>query len=72
MSVAFVVENKPGASSMPGTMDNREGAARRLHAGLRQHRLAGGQPHAAAKLPYDVEKDLTLVRMRARCSTCSR
>ena len=60
MGVPFVVENKPGASFVLGTMDMVK-AGRRLHARLRQHRLARDQPLAAAFPALDVERDLTLI-----------
>jgi len=62
MGVAFVVENKPGASFVPGDDGHREGGAGRVHAGPYGNivSLAVNRTLLPA-LPYDVEKDLTLV-----------
>jgi len=42
MGVAFVVENKPGASFVPGTMDIVEGGGRTGTRWATEHRVAGG------------------------------
>ena len=49
IGVPFVVENKPGASFTPRHDGRGEGRPRRLHARLRQHRLARHQPLVAGK-----------------------
>src|SRR6266536_1691771 len=61
MGVAFVVENKPGGSYVPGTMDI-------VRAPADGHTLGYGNIVSLAinrsllpSVPYDVERDLTLV-----------
>jgi len=72
MGVAFVVENKPGASFVPGTMDIVKAAPDGYTLGYGNIVSLAVNRTLLPTLPYDVEKDLTLVSTACRCSTCSR
>ncbi len=61
MGVAFVVENKPGASFVPGTMDIVKAAPDGYTLGYGNIVSLAINRSLLPKLPYDVEKDLTLV-----------
>src|SRR5947199_8905565 len=61
MSVAFVVENKPGASFVPGTMDIVKAAPDGYTLGYGNIVSLAVNRTLLPTLPYDVEKDLTLV-----------
>src|SRR5438034_191570 len=61
MGVAFVVENKPGASFVPGTMDIVKAAPDGYTLGYGNIVLLAVNRTLLPTLPYDVEKDLTLV-----------
>jgi tripartite-type tricarboxylate transporter receptor subunit TctC len=61
MGVAFVVENKPGASFVPGTMDIVKGAPDGYTLGYGNIVSLAINRTLLPTLPYDVEKDLTLV-----------
>src|SRR5260221_698900 len=61
MGVAFVVENKPGASFVPGTMDIVKAAPDGYTLGYGNIVSLAVNRTLMPKLPYDVEKDLTLV-----------
>src|SRR6266404_5218347 len=61
MGVAFVVENKPGASFVPGTMDIVKAAPDGYTLGYGNIVSLAVNRTLLAKLPYDVEKDLTLI-----------
>src|SRR5947199_4494083 len=61
MSVAFVVENKPGASFVPGTMDIVKAAPDGYTLGYGNIVSLAVNRTLLPALPYDVEKDLTLV-----------
>src|SRR5256885_2763508 len=61
MGVAFVVENKPGASYVPGTMDIVKAAPDGYTLGYGNIVSLAVNRTLLPTLPYDVEKDLTLV-----------
>ncbi len=61
MGVAFVVENKPGASFVPGTMDIVKAAPDGYTLGYGNIVSLAINRTLLPRLPYDVEKDLTLV-----------
>jgi tripartite-type tricarboxylate transporter receptor subunit TctC len=61
MGVPFVVENKPGASFVPGTMDIVKAAPDGYTLGYGNIVSLAVNRTLLSKLPYDVEKDLTLV-----------
>jgi tripartite-type tricarboxylate transporter receptor subunit TctC len=61
LGVAFVVENKPGASFTLGTMDVVKAAADGYTLGYGNIVSLAINRSLLAKVPYDVEKDLTLV-----------
>src|SRR3954465_3245911 len=61
MGVAFVVENKPGASFVPGTMDIVKAPADGYTIGYGNIVSLAINRSLLPKLPYDVERDLTLV-----------
>jgi len=61
MGVAFVVENKPGASYVPGTLDIVKAAPDGYTLGYGNIASLAINRTLLPKLPYDVEKDLTLV-----------
>jgi tripartite-type tricarboxylate transporter receptor subunit TctC len=61
MGVPFVVENKPGASYVPGTMDIVKAAPDGYTLGYGNIVSLAVNRTLLPKLPYDVEKDLTLV-----------
>src|SRR5438045_4204943 len=61
MGVAFVVENKPGASFVPGTMDIVKAAPDGYTLGYGNIVSLAVNRTLLPTLPYDVEKDLTLV-----------
>ena len=61
MGVAFVIENKPGASFVPATMDIVKAAPDGYTLGYGNIVSLAINRSLYAKLPYDVEKDLTLV-----------
>src|SRR5260221_10348112 len=60
MGVAFVVENKPGASFVPGTMDIVKAAPDGYTLGYGNIVSLAVNRALLPALPYDVEKDLTL------------
>src|SRR2546423_8981593 len=60
MGVAFVVENKPGASYVPGTMDIVKAAPDGYTLGYGNIVSLAVNRTLLPALPYDVEKDLTL------------
>src|SRR5437899_1056561 len=57
----FVVENKPGAAFVPGTMDIVKAAPDGYTLGYGNIVSLAVNRTLIAKLPYDVEKDLTLI-----------
>src|SRR5438132_154128 len=61
MGVAFVVENKPGGSFVPGTMDIVKAAPDGYTLGYGNIVSLAVNRTLLPALPYDVEKDLTLV-----------
>src|SRR3954471_24506813 len=61
MGVQFVVENKPGASFVPATMDVVKAAPDGYTLGYGNIVSLAINRSLLPKLPYDVEKDLTLV-----------
>jgi tripartite-type tricarboxylate transporter receptor subunit TctC len=61
MGVVFVVENKPGASFVPGTMDIVKAVPDGYTLGYGNIVSLAVNRTLLPKLPYDVEKDLTLV-----------
>jgi tripartite-type tricarboxylate transporter receptor subunit TctC len=61
MGVGFVVENKPGASFVTGTMDIVRAAPDGYTIGYGNIVSLAINRSLLASLPYDVEKDLTLV-----------
>jgi len=61
MGVAFVVENKPGASYVPGTLDIVKAAPDGYTLGYGNIVSLAINRTLLPALPYDVEKDLTLV-----------
>ena len=61
MGVAFVVENKPGGAFVPGTMDIVRAAPDGYTLGYGNIVSLAINRALLPKLPYDVEKDLTLV-----------
>src|SRR3981189_1916180 len=61
MGVAFVVENKPGASFVPGTMDIVKAAPDGYTLGYANIVSLAVNRTLLPTLPYDVENDLTLV-----------
>ena len=61
MGVAFVVENKPGASFVPGTIDIVKAAPDGYTLGYGNIVSLAINRSLLPALPYDVEKDLTLV-----------
>src|SRR3981081_4955494 len=61
MGVAFVVENKPGGSYVPGTMDIVKAAPDGYTLGYGNIVSLAVNRTLLPALPYDVEKDLTLV-----------
>jgi tripartite-type tricarboxylate transporter receptor subunit TctC len=61
MGVAFVVENKPGASFTLGTMDIVRAAPDGYTLGYGNIVSLAINRSLLAKVPYDVEKDLTLI-----------
>jgi tripartite-type tricarboxylate transporter receptor subunit TctC len=61
MGVAFVVENKPGASFTLGTMDVVKAAPDGYTLGYGNIVSLAINRSLLEKVPYDVEKDLTLV-----------
>jgi tripartite-type tricarboxylate transporter receptor subunit TctC len=61
MGVAFVVENKPGASFVLGTMDIVRAAPDGYTLGYGNIVSLAVNQTLLPKLPYDVERDLTLV-----------
>src|SRR5437763_15917532 len=66
MGVAFVVENKPGASYVPGTMDIVKAAPDGYTLGYGNIVSLAVNRTLLPALPYDVEKDLTLVSICAQ------
>ena len=69
LGVTVLVDNKPGASTILGTMEVVRAAADG-HTLLYTISVTAGQnPHLFAKLPYDPLKDLTPVMFAARSST---
>ena len=61
MGVAFVIENKPGASFVPATMDIVKAVPDGYTIGYGNIVSLAINRSLYARLPYDVEKDLTLV-----------
>ncbi len=61
MGVPFVIENKPGASFVPGTMDIVKAAPDGYTLGYGNIVSLAINRTLMPRLPYDVEKDLTLV-----------
>jgi tripartite-type tricarboxylate transporter receptor subunit TctC len=61
MGVGFVVENKPGGAFVPGTMDIVRAAPDGYTLGYGNIVSLAINRALLPKLPYDVEKDLTLV-----------
>src|SRR4051812_27805947 len=61
MGVAFVVENKPGGAFVPGTMDIVKAAPDGYTLGYGNIVSLAINRALLPKLPYDVERDLTLV-----------
>jgi len=61
MGVAFVVENKPGGAFVPGTMDIVKAAPDGYTLGYGNIVSLAINRALLPKLPYDVEKDLTLI-----------
>ena len=61
MGAAFVVENKPGASFVPATMDVVKAPADGYTLGYGNIVSLAINRALLPKLPYDVERDLTLV-----------
>ena len=61
LGVAFVVENKPGASFVPGTLDIVKAAPDGYTLGYGNIVSLAVNRTLLPTLPYDVEKDLTLV-----------
>jgi len=61
MGVAFVVENKPGGAFVPGTMDIVRAAPDGYTLGYGNIVSLAINRALLPKLPYDVERDLTLV-----------
>jgi tripartite-type tricarboxylate transporter receptor subunit TctC len=61
MGVAFVVENKPGGAFVPGTMDIVRAAPDGYTLGYGNIVSLAINRALLPKLPYEVEKDLTLV-----------
>jgi tripartite-type tricarboxylate transporter receptor subunit TctC len=61
MGVGFVVENKPGGAFVPGTMDIVRAAPDGYTLGYGNIVSLAINRSLLPKLPYDVEKDLTLV-----------
>src|SRR4051812_43031692 len=61
MGVGFVVENKPGGSYVPGTMDIVKAPPDGYTLGYGNIVSLAVNRTLIPKLPYDVEKDLTLV-----------
>ncbi len=61
MGVGFVIENKPGASFVPGTMDIVRAAPDGYTIGYGNIVSLAINRSLLPSLPYDVEKDLTLV-----------
>jgi tripartite-type tricarboxylate transporter receptor subunit TctC len=73
VGVPLVVENKPGASFTLGTMDVVKAAPDGYTLGYGNIVSLAINRSLLAKLPYEVEKDLTLVSNCAYASsTCSR
>jgi tripartite-type tricarboxylate transporter receptor subunit TctC len=69
LGTTVIVENKPGASSILGTMEVVRAPADG-HTLLYTISVTAGQnPHLFSKLPYDPFKDLTPVMFAARSST---
>jgi tripartite-type tricarboxylate transporter receptor subunit TctC len=69
LGVTVLVDNKPGASTILGTMEVVRAPADG-HTLLYTISVTAGQnPHLFAKLPYDPMKDLTPVMFAARSST---
>src|SRR5437762_11309420 len=61
MNVAFVVENKPGGSYVPGTMDIVRAAPDGYTLGYGNIVSLAINRSLLPSVPYDVERDLTLV-----------
>src|SRR3954449_1222954 len=61
MGQPFVVENKPGAAFVPGTMDIVKAAPDGYTLGYGNIVSLAVNRTLMPKLPYDVEKDLTLI-----------
>ena len=61
MNTPFVIENKPGASFVPATMDVVKAAPDGYTLGYGNIVSLAINRALLPKLPYDVEKDLTLV-----------
>src|SRR3954463_13303922 len=61
MGQPFVVENKPGAAFVPGTMDIVKAAPDGYTLGYGNIGSLAVNRTLMPKLPYDVEKDLTLI-----------
>src|SRR6185369_12564288 len=61
MGVAFVVENKPGASFVIGTMDVVRAPADGYTLGYGNIVSLAVNRSLLEKMPYDVERDLTLI-----------
>ena len=61
MGVGFVVENKPGGAFVPGTMDIVRAAPDGYTLGYGNIVSLAINRSLLPKLPYDVEKDLTLI-----------
>src|SRR5437868_14538861 len=61
MGQPFVVENKPGAAFVPGTMDIVKAAPDGYTLGYGNIVSLAVNRTLLPKLPYDVEKDLTLI-----------
>ena len=61
MGVPFVVENKPGGAFVPGTMDIVKSAPDGYTLGYGNIVSLAINRSLLSKIPYDVEKDLTLI-----------
>src|SRR5256885_16927384 len=61
MGVVFVIENKPAAAYVPGTMDIVKAAPDGYTLGYGNIVSLAVNRTLLPKLPYDVEKDLTLI-----------
>ena len=72
MGAPFVVENKPGASFTLGTMDVVRAPPDGYTLGYGNIVSLAINRSLLAKVPYEVEKDLTLVSNCVRVFICSR